>query len=142
MMSPKEEIIETINKLFVFTDNRNWDGLKKEVFSDRVQFDMSSARGPRTIMSADAICELWDEGFKGIDYVNHLAGNYIVTVQGNKATAFVYATATHYKESALKGKTREFVGTYDIELVNENFNWRITLFRYNLKYMTGNLDLG
>jgi|SRR6187200_2196989 len=139
--SIREEIVETVNKLFVYTDSQEWEKLQNEVFTHEVDFDMSSIGGEKKEMTSKAICELWKNGFKDIDCVNHLAGNYIVTIQDTTATVFAYATATHYKESASKGKTREFVGTYDIGLLKPGIGWRIYKFKYDLKYSTGNIDL-
>ncbi len=77
----------------------------------------------------------------GIDSINHLAGNYLVQINDIIATVFVYATATHYKESATKGKTREFFGTYFISLMKHGIGWRIYQFKYDLKFKTGNIEL-
>jgi len=41
----KEDIIEIVNKLFVYTDNKELEKLQKEVFKDTVDFDMSSLGG-------------------------------------------------------------------------------------------------
>jgi len=139
--SIREEIVETVNKLFVYTDSQEWEKLQNEVFTHEVDFDMSSIGGEKKEITSKAICELWKNGFKDIDSVNHLAGNYIVNVQDTTATVFAYATATHYKESASKGKTREFVGTYNIGLLKHSIGWRICKFKYALKYSTGNMDL-
>ena len=43
--SVRDEVIEVVNKLFVYTDNRHWEGLQYEVFADLVMFDMSSMGG-------------------------------------------------------------------------------------------------
>ena len=139
--SIRDEIVEVINKLFIYTDNQEWDKLQNEVFSDDVFFDMSSLGGRKAETSAKEICEIWKNGFVGIDAINHLAGNYLVQIHDTTATVFAYATATHYKKSATKGKTREFVGTYDIRLMKHGIGWRIYQFKYDLKYSTGNLDL-
>ena len=139
--STREEIIERVNKLFVYTDSQEWGKLQNEVFTHEVDFDMSSMGGEKKEMTSKAICELWKNGFKNIDFVNHLAGNYIVNIHDSTATVFAYATATHYKKSASKGKTREFVGTYDIGLLKQSIGWRIYKFKYALKYSTGNIDL-
>lgn len=139
--SVRDEIIEVVNKLFIYTDTRDWEKLQAEVFSDDVWFDMSSLGGKNEEMSSEAICQLWEAGFAGIDHVNHLAGNFLVKINDTVATVFAYATATHYKEAATKGKTREFVGTYNISLMKHGIGWRIYEFKYNLKYTSGNLDL-
>jgi len=139
--SVRDEIIEVINKLFVYTDMQEWEKLQHEVFSNDVFFDMSSLGGQKEETTSKAICEIWKNGFVGIDSINHLAGNYLVHIDDVTATVFAYATATHYKASATKGKTREFVGTYNISLMKHGIGWRIYQFKYNLKYATGNSDL-
>ena len=137
----KEEIIEVVNKLFVYTDHKEWNKLKEEVFTDVVDFDMSSLGGEVAKKTSNQICEEWDKGFEGLDAVNHLAGNYIVEINNNEAIVFVYVTATHFKNSAVNGKTREFVGSYNLHLVKTGERWKIDSFKYNLKYVTGNLEL-
>ena len=68
---------------------------------------------PETMASSVATpLERQFSGIAGIDSINHLAGNYLVDIHDMVATVFAYATATHYKASATKGTTREFVGTY------------------------------
>ena len=137
----KEDIIEIVNKLFVYTDNKEWDKLQNEVFTDVVDFDMSSLGGDVAKKTSKQICEEWNKGFEGLDAVNHLAGNYLVNIHNNSADVFAYATATHYKNSAVNGKTREFVGSYDLHLLKTGDAWKIDRFKYNLKYAAGNLDL-
>ena len=70
-----------------------------------------------------------------------LPENYLIEITGDEATVFAYATATHYKESATHGKTREMVGSYNLHVTKNEGGWRIDQFRYNLKYATGNHDL-
>ncbi len=137
----REQIIEIINKLFIYTDHRYWDQLQKEVFSERVHLDMSSMGGEARLLSAREICQNWDEGFKEIDVINHLGGNYLVTLSGATAQVFAYATATHYKKDAKRGTTRDFVGSYQFELSKGQAGWRIEKMTYNLRYALGNLPL-
>jgi hypothetical protein len=137
----REQIIEVVNKLFVYTDAQEWEKLQRNVFTEQVYFDMSSLGGMQVDTTASHICQIWKDGFAGIDAVNHLAGNYLVTINGDTADVFAYATATHFKQSATQGKTREFVGTYNLHLTKGEAGWRIDRFKYNLKYINGNLDL-
>jgi hypothetical protein len=137
----REQIIEIVHKLFIYTDNQEWKKLQKEVFSELVDFDMSSLGGEISKKKSVDICNEWKQGFESIDAINHLAGNHLVKISNNSAEVFVYATATHFKESATNGKTRKFVGSYDLNLVKNEEHWKIDKFKYNLKYMNGNLDL-
>lgn len=140
-MTDREQLTELANKLFIYTDSRNWAGLQNEVFNPMVFLDMTSLGGSAAELSAQTICEMWAEGFKDLDAVNHLGGNYLIETANNEANIFAYATATHYKESAQHGKTREFVGTYDLKAKRVKKGWRIYSFVYHLKYLSGNVDL-
>jgi hypothetical protein len=140
-MTEREQIIETVNKLFIYTDYQEWDKLQSEVLTESVYLDMSSMGADAAELSAKEICEAWREGFSGLDAVNHLAGNYLVNLDGDRARVFAYATATHYRADAKQGQTRDFVGSYNFELLKDSGSWKISVFKYNLKYTAGNLDL-
>jgi hypothetical protein len=139
----REEIIEVVNRLFINTDERNWDGMKKEVFAKEVVFDMTSMGAEKVEqLSSKQICEMWDEGLSGIDAVHHQAGTYLVEPDNESSVNVkAYAIATHYKKDAQGGPIREFVGSYDLHLVKGISGWKIDKFAYRLKYMTGNLEL-
>ncbi len=98
-MTTREEIIEIVNKLFIFTDDQDWLGLQNEVFTENVHLDMSSLGGEAIDTTAKEICVMWEKGFDGLDAVNHLAGNYLVKTKDDEALVFAYATATHFKKS-------------------------------------------
>lgn len=140
-LTDREQVIETVHKLFIYTDSRQWNKLQEEVFSESVLFDMSSLGMEAKVTSAKSICETWESGFAELDAVNHLAGNLLVSIDREQADVFAYATATHYKSAATMGKTREFVGTYDLHLIHGENGWKIDQFKYNLKFMNGNLEL-
>jgi len=138
--SVREQIIDIVTKLFIYTDSQEWDKLSDEVFTEEIEFDMTSLGGEAKKLAAKEVCEIWQKGFEGLDAVNHLAGNHLVTITEQTADVFAYATATHYKSSATQGKTREFVGSYNLHLTYTEQGWRIDVFKYNLKYMSGNID--
>lgn len=140
-LTVREQIVETVHRLFIYTDSMEWQKLQDEVFTESVLFDMSSLGNEAKVISAKSICETWKSGFAGLTAVNHLAGNLLVSVKDDQADVFAYATATHYKSSATQGKTREFVGTYDLHIIHTEKGWRIDKFKYNLKFMNGNLEL-
>jgi len=141
--SEREQIIEVVNKLFVFTDSFQWTKLLQEVFTEDVVFDMSSlGAGEVQQLKAADICAMWKNGFEGIDSVHHQAGNYVVTMKGDTdASVYAYAVAYHFKSTATEGTTREFIGSYDLNLMKGEKGGRINSFKYNLKFMRGNLEL-
>jgi hypothetical protein len=143
LKSKREALVELTNKLFVYTDSRQWSKLIKDVFKETILFDMSSVgAGPPQQLTAKAICDMWESGFTGIDQVHHQAGNIIVEfLEEGVADIFCYAIASHYKAQATQGKTREFVGSYNLRASFTDQGWRVDAFKYNLKYITGNAEL-
>ena len=139
--SDKIEITELCNKLFMYVDALQWDKILSEVFTETVWFDMTSAGGEAKKLSAKEICEIWRQGFIDLDAVHHQAGHYLITVNGNDADIYGYAIATHYKKAASKGKSRMFVGSYDLKALKTDKGWRLSQFKYNLKYIDGNVSL-
>jgi len=138
----REQIVETVNKLFVYTDNQEWIKLQDQVFTANVEVDMVSMGAQKSeLVSSREICYRWEKAFEELDAIHHPAGNYIVDIDDDQANVSAYSIASHFKESARKGKTREFIGSYDLHLVKINNSWRIDRFKYNLKYSTGNMTL-
>ncbi|HEY9049049.1 MAG TPA: nuclear transport factor 2 family protein [Ohtaekwangia sp.] len=141
--SKRDEVIELANKLFIYTDYQQWDKLLDEVLTENIWFDMSSlGAGEGKKFPAKEICTMWKNGFAGIDAVHHQAGNYLVNFAAEpiEANVFCYAIALHYKNAATQGKTREFVGSYDLHCVLTDKGWRIDSFTYKVKYVNGNVD--
>ena len=135
-----QKITQLINKLYVFTDEQEWDKLHNEVFTEDVWLDMASLGGPKQTMKATEITNMWAQAYTEVDAVNHLAGNYLIEIEGDTAEVFAYATATQYKKDATQGNTREFVGTYNFKVEKKDGIWKLNFFQYNLKYMTGNIE--
>ena len=141
-LAAKQAITELANKLFMYTDAQQWALLLQEVFTLDVWFDMSSIGGGEPLLlPAVAICDMWKQGFTGLDAVHHQAGQYLITIHENTADIYGYAIASHYKKSATKGQTRLMVGSYDLKAEQMPEGWRLTQFKYNLKYTDGNATL-
>ena len=142
VVSDKLELAELANKLFMYCDAQQWQRLLDEVFIPKIWFDMSSAGGhkPQAIDAKD-ICRMWADGFAGLDAIHHQAGHYLINVSVDQADIFAYAVATHYKKYATKGAVRSFVGSYDLKAEFTDKGWRLSQFKYNLKYIDGNVSL-
>ena len=134
-------IIDRINELFLATDEKAWPRVRA-CFTEEATLDMSSLSGqPAQRLSAEAIAAGWEQGLAPIEAVHHQAGNYRVDVRGDEADAFCYGTAWHYRKTQSGRNTRIFVGSYDFHLVQRDGEWRIDLFRFNAKFVDGNLAL-
>jgi uncharacterized membrane-anchored protein YjiN (DUF445 family) len=137
----KEKVKEVVNRLFISTDNRDWDTVS-QLFAPEVLFDMTSMVGGEPVMlTAQEIVASWEKGLKPLKAIHHQAGNYIVHVNQKEAEVFCYGIASHYLPNKTNRNTRIFVGSYDFHLTKNSENWQIDKFKFNLKYIDGNLKL-
>ena len=137
----REQIIETINWLFISVDNMDWQKVKS-IFSDSVLLDYSSMTGGQPAnLEADQIIDSWKGIFPGFNKTHHQVGNYIVEVDSLSAKVFCYGTATHYLENKSGNNVWTVVGSYDFELQSVGNDWRVTKMKFNLKYIDGNKEL-
>jgi hypothetical protein len=140
-LAEKRAVEETITKLFVFTDRREWPAVKA-LFADRVRFDMTSlAGGSPAEMTPEQIAGAWEAGLKHLQAIHHQAGNFLVTLRGDRADASCYGIASHYLPHPSGRNVRTFVGSYDFGLRKAGSEWRIEAFTFHLKYIDGNPDL-
>ncbi len=137
----RDQVIETVTRLFIYTDNRDWPKVKA-LFTHRVLFDMTSLAGgqPATITSQE-IVDGWEQGLKSLKAIHHQAGNFLVDITGDEAAVFCYGVAWHYLPNKTEQNTRVFVGSYDIHLMRQDGEWKIDRFKFNLKFIDGNREL-
>jgi len=137
----KQAVLEAVTRLFVATDDRDWAAVEA-CFANELLFDMSSmGAGPAARVSARSVVEGWREGLRPLQAIHHQTGNHLIEVRDSRATVSCYGIAFHYLPNPTGRNTRTFVGSYDIELERRGGAWRITAFRFNLKYREGNLEL-
>ncbi len=112
----KDRIVTVVTALFTATDARDWARVRA-CLAPAVRFDMTSLAG----------------GAPSIPSPSEIAGD--------AATAACHGIAYHYRKVASGRNTRTFVGSYDFHLVRDGGAWRIDLFRFNSKFLDGNLEL-
>jgi 3-phenylpropionate/cinnamic acid dioxygenase small subunit len=140
-LATERDIADCIIRLFVSTDTRDWAGVRA-CLTDTVRFDMTSLVGGEPAdVPADEIVAGWTRGLAPIESVHHQVGNFRIAIHGDEADAFCYGLALHYRRTASGRNTRTFVGSYDFKLVSTDDAWRISAFRFGLKFIDGNLDL-
>jgi hypothetical protein len=142
LLTAQNEVIAVANRLFLCTDKRDWQCVK-DVFAPEVLFDMTSLSGGHpSRLTPQQIADGWDQGLKNLKAIHHQAGNYQTTLKGKEADLFCYGIAFHYLPNPSNQNTRTFVGSYDFHLVRTDAGWKIDRFKFNLKYIEGNKDLG
>jgi len=137
----KDAIGAVLTRLFVATDERDWAAVQA-CFDASVVFDMTSLGAPKAVtLSPAQIADAWRDGLRPIESVHHQVGNVRIDCVGDRAKASCYGIAYHCRSTKSGRNTRVFVGTYDVELRRAAPAWRITHFRFNLKFIDGNLEL-
>ena len=140
--STRMEVEDTVIRMFVATDERDWSTLKM-CFSDPFTLDMTSmVGGSPSTMTPQQVADAWSEGFKTLDHVHHQVGNFLTEVSSSTARVTCYGVALHHREGiSSTSKTRRFVGTYDLDLIKQGDQWQITKLQFKLKFIDGNLEL-
>jgi SnoaL-like domain len=137
-MTPEETVI----RMFVYADRRDWDALGR-LFDDRVTIDWTSLNGGEAVrLSADELVNGWRGALGGFKATQHLIGNVLVEESGDeRATVSCYGQATHLLPADL-GESRWTVGGhYRIELNRQNGVWRIVAATFTATWGEGNKDL-
>ncbi len=136
-----QEVIDTVNRLFIRTDQRDWREVAK-VFAPEVRFDMTSLGAEKPeVLTPSQITTAWENGLKHLKAIHHQAGNYVVDFDSGGATVFCYGIASHYLPNPSGKNVRIFVGSYDLHLKKAGGSWLIDAFKFNLKYIDGNPNL-
>jgi len=141
MIEFRQDIVDTVNAIFVNTDERQWDKVAS-LFSDRVLLDYTSMAGglPATLTPPEIIAA-WKGILPGFKATHHQVGNYQISVQGNHADVFCYGTATHFLPNDKGSSLWTVVGTYDFHLTKSGDTWKVDKMKFNLKYQDGNIAL-
>jgi hypothetical protein len=137
----RQSITELINTLFVAVDNRDWE-TARGCLADSVHFDVTSLGGPApSDLTPEQITGGWESGLAPIEAVHHQSGNFLIRLHGDEAECFCYGVALHYRRVRSGNNARRFVGSYDYRLARADGRWRITQFKFNAKFIDGNLAL-
>lgn len=133
-----EDIRQVVTQLFVATDQRNWEKAK-ECFASKVVLDYSSMSGePATELTPGEIISSWQSILPGFESTHHQLGNFLITIERDKAQTFCYGTATHYLDNDLW----TVVGSYDFKLLKDpEDTWKISQMTFHFKYQSGNTSL-
>ncbi|MDC8004281.1 nuclear transport factor 2 family protein [Aureisphaera galaxeae] len=136
-MDETSRIQETVTKLFVGSDNRDWNGVEAQ-FASKVLLDYSSMTGNTAAeVTPKEITTAWKTVLPGFSHTHHQIGNFITKVDEDEAKSSCYGTATHYLEDE-NGSLWTVVGSYDFDLKKIENDWKISAMTFHYKYQDGN----
>jgi uncharacterized protein len=140
-MSEKELVVNTINGMFMAADKRDWPACQN-YFVEKPFIDYSSLSTiPGAFVPAVDLVNGWKKLFVQFKFTQHLITNFDVQVNGDEATALFYGHALHHLPHAKGGDMWEVYGTYDVSFLKTSGSWKISSFKFNLKYQKGNKNL-
>ncbi len=141
LLLENRRVKDTVYRYFVSLDDRDWESVKA-CFADEVFVDMTSMGGGEPgNLTPQQIVEAFEQGLRGLETLHHQVGIYNVSLKGNEADVFCNGIATHYLPNVTGQNSRMFVGSYNLHLKKIGEDWKIDRFRFNLKYVDGNVDL-
>lgn len=133
----KVAIQEAIAAHGLFADCREFAAIKTITTQDAT-YDYSSCFGPdfKRVKLADFL-EGDDIFFLGFDATQHMISNYIVVLDGDRASCRSHVRATHRidKDIYVMG------GTYHHEMVRLNGDWKIAHTRFDQTFTEGDETL-
>ena len=115
----KQDIVEVLNRYSTGIDTRDWD-LFRTCFADDV---LAEYDGIATWNSADAITESMKASHAEMGHTMHRLANFVISVDGDKATARSYVDAVLMAADGLSGLNPR--GIYEDRLVRTAAGWRI-----------------
>jgi len=146
-MSDERQILNTINNVGYFADQREWDRVAAQFHPQGAVLDYTSYESASAGTSKDLprllpaeIVGAWQTVLPGYDHTHHLMGTESVIVSGDKATTTSNVYATHVLENG-GDDTWVFIGDYQHELAKTPEGWKITFMRANLRAQLGNENL-
>lgn len=141
LINDHHAIEAVVNRLFKAVDDRDWQAAH-DCFAAQVTFDMTSMGTPGpSILSPQEITAAWEAGLAPIEAIHHQSGNFDIEVAGDSARCSCYGIALHFRRVRSGRNTRTFVGSYIYRLQRAGHAWRISHFKFHLKFIDGNQSL-
>jgi hypothetical protein len=134
------ELRQLADELFVTTDLKDWAAARALFVDGPIEVDMSSLAGGGPVqLTADQLIEGFQAGLHPGKVSHHLAANYRITVQGDRAELWAHGYAWN-RVPALPGGADlwETWGNYRLSYRRVAGEWRLDGFRYFSKLTRGN----
>ena len=141
MEQEKNKVQGVVTRVFVGTDNRDWEQVADAFHIDVLLDYTSMAGGEPATLSPQQITDSWKTILPGFDHTHHALSNFEVQLSEEEATVTHYGNADHFIDLEGTDDLWTVVGTYEHHLVRTSDGWKIDRMKFNLKYMDGNMDL-
>ena len=138
LMSQRQEIEETVDRLGLHIDAKEWLELG-EILSETVELDYVSLFGGQVeqLSRADVI-ERWKANLSPLKATQHVITNLHVTIRDNTADCAANVVATHVRPNPMGDALWTVGGRYDFRLLHDSGRWRISAIKLTVLWTTGN----
>jgi len=131
----RQEIVDLLTRYTVALDSQDW-ALLKTCFTDDAVADYGPEAGRHE--GYPAIEKIVQWYLEGLDASQHLIGNFVIEVDGNRARSTCYLQAQHYLLDTEGGDTYTVGGTYEDDLIRTDEGWKIKYRRLHTTWKQGN----
>ena len=131
-MDDRQQIVDVLSRLTTILDGRRWEALP-EVFT--VDAEAYGASG------IDAVETLVRGFLGGCGPSQHLLGNHLVEVDGDRARSVTKIRVMHQGAAERSHQTYECLGDYHDEFVRTADGWRIAGRRFEVSMAFGDPDV-
>jgi hypothetical protein len=135
------EIIDTATRMMWAVDTGDWE-LLASVLADKVVLDYTSYWGgePQTSTAAETAAT-WSALFAPFEATQHLLGNHLVTVDGDRGVLTAVSQATHRLSDPFGPPLFTLGGTYRFALVRVAGRWKIEHVVFTATWADGNRNV-
>jgi hypothetical protein len=133
------EVRRIADELFVSTDLKDWPAARALFVDGPIEVDMSSLVGGGPVqLTADELIAGFRAGLHPGKVSHHLAANYRITVQGDRAELWAHGYAWNRVPALPAGADLwETWGNYRLSCRRVHGEWRLDGFRYYSKLTRG-----
>lgn len=140
-LTDRFEVTDTATRMMWAIDTRDWD-LLGTVFADKVILDFTSYWGgePQTATPAETV-ESWSALFERFEATQHLLGNHLVTVDGDRAELTAVSQAIHRLTDPFGPPLFTVGGFYRFALLRVGGAWKIEHVVFTATWADGNRNV-
>jgi hypothetical protein len=138
LLSQRQEIEETIDRLGLHIDAKEWPELG-EILSELVELDYVSLFGGQIEhLSREQVISKWKMNLTPLKATQHIITNLHITIRDNMAECATNVVATHVRPNPTGDSLWTVGGRYDFRLMLESGRWKISAIKLTVLWMTGN----
>jgi hypothetical protein len=133
----RADVSAVMHRYCTAIDTKDW-ALLASCFTEDVEADFRSFGGRAEATGRDA----WVAGIKstiaGLDATQHLTGNHVHQIDGDKAKLRAYIQAVHMLQNDRGDPEYTIGGWYDVDLTRTPDGWRIHRYTLDVRWHRGN----